>query len=161
MEGILRFGWSYKLEYLSRGRVLLWHPRSFFGHRTLVRGDTPVRSHDLKTSVSWTISMLDDAMVKLSQLMEAQRPRDLEELNKMKRASWTKCLAARRCKQEAQPARRSLVGAQVESRTSGSGLGGYRAVLLAKDGYGQVDSSGQAMGMGNPCGLQFDMSRSG
>ncbi|KAF3610421.1 hypothetical protein DY000_02046367 [Brassica cretica] len=29
------------------------------------------------------------------------RPRDLEGLNKMKRASWTKCLAATRCKQEA------------------------------------------------------------
>ncbi|CAG7870372.1 unnamed protein product, partial [Brassica rapa] len=36
------------------------------------------------------------------------RPRDLEGLNKMKKASWTKCLAARRCKQEAQrPGRRS------------------------------------------------------
>ncbi|KAF2577429.1 hypothetical protein F2Q68_00006625 [Brassica cretica] len=30
----------------------------------------------------------------------------------MKRTSWTKCLAARRCKQEAQPAGRSSVGAQ-------------------------------------------------
>ncbi|KAF3531967.1 hypothetical protein DY000_02037112 [Brassica cretica] len=36
----------------------------------------------------------------------------------MKRESWTKCLAARRCKQEAQPARRSLVGAQVECVSS-------------------------------------------
>ncbi|KAF2535692.1 hypothetical protein F2Q68_00021960 [Brassica cretica] len=35
------------------------------------------------------------------------RPRDLEGLNKMKKASWTKCLAARPCKKEAQPARRS------------------------------------------------------
>ncbi|KAF3549221.1 hypothetical protein DY000_02010203 [Brassica cretica] len=40
------------------------------------------------------------------------RPRDLEGLNNMKRPSWTKCLAARRCKQEAQPAGRSSVGAQ-------------------------------------------------
>ncbi|KAF3508366.1 hypothetical protein F2Q69_00009793 [Brassica cretica] len=63
-------------------------------------------------------SKLDDAMVKLSQLMEARRVRDLEGLNKMKRASWTKCLAARRCNQEAQPARRSSVGAQVECVSS-------------------------------------------
>ena len=40
-------------------------------------------------------------------------------------------------------------------------LGGYRAGWLAKDGYGPVGSSGQAMGMGNPCELVLDMSRSG
>ena len=40
-------------------------------------------------------------------------------------------------------------------------LGGYRAGWLAKDGYGPVGSSGQAMGMGNPCGLVLDMFRSG
>ena len=40
-------------------------------------------------------------------------------------------------------------------------LGGYRVGLLAKDGYRPVGSSGQAMGMGNPCGLVLEMSRSG
>ena len=40
-------------------------------------------------------------------------------------------------------------------------LGGYRAGWLAKDGYGRVGSSGQAMGMVNPCGLVLDMFRSG
>ena len=40
-------------------------------------------------------------------------------------------------------------------------LGGYRAGWLAKDGYGPVGSSGQTMGMNNPCGLVLDMSRSG
>ncbi|KAF2606662.1 hypothetical protein F2Q68_00043888 [Brassica cretica] len=49
----------------------------------------------------------------------------------------------------------------LEARTSVSVLGGYRAGWLAKDGYGPVGSSGQAMGMGNPCGLVLDMSRSG
>ena len=47
------------------------------------------------------------------------------------------------------------------SWTSGIGLGGYRAGWLAKDGYVPVGSSGQAMDMGNPCGLVLDMSRSG
>ncbi|KAF3568082.1 hypothetical protein DY000_02017617 [Brassica cretica] len=46
------------------------------------------------------------------------RPRDLEGLNKMKKASWTKCLAARPCKKEAQPDGRSSVGAQVECVSS-------------------------------------------
>ncbi|KAF2619217.1 hypothetical protein F2Q68_00040181 [Brassica cretica] len=32
--------------------------------------------------------------------------------------------------------------------------------LVAKDGYGPVGSSDQAMGMGNPCGIFLDMSRS-
>ena len=35
-------------------------PQSWIGssRHTLVRGDEPVRSHDLKTSVSWSISMV-------------------------------------------------------------------------------------------------------
>ncbi|KAF3554082.1 hypothetical protein F2Q69_00015396 [Brassica cretica] len=49
----------------------------------------------------------------------------------------------------------------LEARTSVSVLGGYRAGWLAKDGYGLVGSSGQAMGMGNPCRLVLDISRSG
>ena len=48
----------------------------------------------------------------------------------------------------------------LEAQTSVSVLGGYQAGWLAKDGYG-VGSSGQAMGMDNPCGLTLDMSRSG
>ena len=49
----------------------------------------------------------------------------------------------------------------LEAQISVSVLGGYRAGWLAKDGYGLVSSSGQAMGMDNPCGLTLDMSRSG
>lgn len=45
-------------------------------------------------------------------------PRDLEGLNKMKEARWTQCMTTRRCKEEAQPAGRSSVGAQVECVSS-------------------------------------------
>ena len=45
-------------------------------------------------------------------------PIDLEVLNKMKKTSWTQCMTARRCKEEAQPAERSSVGAQVECVSS-------------------------------------------
>ncbi|KAG2307237.1 hypothetical protein Bca52824_026985 [Brassica carinata] len=46
------------------------------------------------------------------------RRRDLEVLNKMKKASWMQCITARRYKEEAQPAERSSVGAQVECVSS-------------------------------------------
>ena len=45
-------------------------------------------------------------------------PRDLEGLNKMKEASWTQCMTARRWKEEAQPVGWSSVGAQVECVSS-------------------------------------------
>ena len=45
-------------------------------------------------------------------------PRDLVGLNKMKKASWPKCITARRCKEEAEPAERNSVGAQVECVSS-------------------------------------------
>ncbi|KAF3602308.1 hypothetical protein F2Q69_00037674 [Brassica cretica] len=84
------------------------------------------------------------------------RPRDLVGLNKMKRASWTSDETAGRCENEARSAGRS----SDKLSTSVIVLGGYCADWLAKDGYGPMGFSGQAMGMGNPCGLVLDMSRS-
>ncbi|KAF2612720.1 hypothetical protein F2Q70_00013541 [Brassica cretica] len=85
------------------------------------------------------------------------RPRDLVGLNKMKRASWTSDETAGRCENEA---RSTQLYGVLEAQTSVIVLGGYRADWLAKDGNGPMGSSGQAMGMGNPCGLVLDMSRS-
>lgn len=120
-------------------------PRSWIGssRQTLVRGDAPVRSHDLKTSVSWSKMWLRESgswnLTKIRQ-MQAQRswtselvagrdpgearlkwvirmdhgrtkyrsgnrPKDLEELKKIKEASWTQCITAGRCSKQARPAR--------------------------------------------------------
>ncbi|KAF3510031.1 hypothetical protein F2Q69_00006771 [Brassica cretica] len=61
-------------------------------------------------------------------------------------------------------ARTSSVSTQLdgvlEARTSVTVLGGYRAGWLAKDGYEPMGSSGQDMGLGNPCGLVLDITRS-
>ncbi|KAF3593084.1 hypothetical protein DY000_02020075 [Brassica cretica] len=92
------------------------------------------------------------------------RPRDLVGLNEMKTSSWTSDETAGRCESEARSAGRSSdklsLDGVLEARTSVTVLGGYRAGWLAKDGYGPVGSSGQAMGMGNLCGLVLDMYRS-